>query len=81
MTKIQDGLRTAWDAYQQVAAMRSALTALRAASPPDSTSVAARAIAAFRVKLDSVGGNAEGGRGFGGRGADSGIQAHSHAAN
>jgi len=65
LKKIQEGLRTAWDGYQQVAAMRSALAG---AMPADSTSASAKAIVAFRAKLDSIGGNAERGRGFGGRG-------------
>jgi hypothetical protein len=65
LKKIQDGLRTAWDGYQQVAALRSALAG---AMPTDGGSASAKAIGAFRAKLDSIGGNAEGGRGFGGRG-------------
>jgi hypothetical protein len=65
LRKIQDGLRTAWDGYQQVAAMRSALASALSA---DSTSASAKAIVLLRAKLDSIGGNAEGGRGFGGRG-------------
>ncbi len=64
--KIHDGIRTAWDGYQQVASMR---TALASAMPADSSSDVAKAIMAFRAKLDLVGGNADGGRGFGGRGA------------
>ncbi len=63
--KVHDGIRAAWDGYAQVSAMRTALTA---AMPTDTASAAAKAIAAFRASLDSVGGNATGGRGFGGRG-------------
>ena len=44
-------------------------TALASAMPADSSSDVAKAIMAFRAKLDLVGGNADGGRGFGGRGA------------
>jgi hypothetical protein len=44
-------------------------TALKARMPTDSTSDAAKAIAEYRAKVDSVGGNAGGGGGggFGGR--------------
>ena len=62
--KIQDGIRTAWNGYQQVHAMR---TSLNEAAPPDSGAGAAKAIVEFRARLDTVGGNAEGGRGFAGR--------------
>ena len=55
---------TAWDGYQQVEAMRAVLTARM---PADSTSEAAKAIAAFRAKVDTVGGNAGGGGGGGPR--------------
>jgi hypothetical protein len=60
LRKYNDGTRTAWDGYQQVEAMRAAL---KARVPADSTSDAARAIAAFRAKVDTVGGNAVGGGG------------------
>ena len=66
LRKLNVGVKTAWDAYQQVVTMRSALTA---AMPSDSTSEAAQAIGAFRAKIDTVGGNGGGGRGgSGGRG-------------
>ena len=65
LRKIQNGLRVSWDGYQQVAAMRSSLAAMKLS---DSTSEAAKAIASLSASLDSVGGSAEGGRGFGGRG-------------
>ena len=61
--KIQDGMHSAWDAYQQVAAVRAAI-----AGPTDSTTSEGKAVAALRAQLDSVGGDAEAGRGFGGRG-------------
>ena len=63
--KIQDGIRTAWDGYQQAVAIRTALSGV---APSDSSSEAAKAIAEFLARVDSVGGNAGGGRGFGGRG-------------
>jgi hypothetical protein len=65
LRKIQTGIQTAWEGYQQVSAMR---TALAASAPGDSTSDVAKAIRAFRARLDSIGGVAGGGRGFGGRG-------------
>jgi hypothetical protein len=55
-------MRASWGGYQQAAAMRAALTA---AKPSDSSSDLAKAIAAFRVKLDSVGGDADAPRRFG----------------
>jgi hypothetical protein len=61
LRKINDGVQTAWDGYQQVEAMRGAL---KTRVPSDSTSDAARALKAFRAKVDTVGGNAGGG-GFG----------------
>jgi len=63
--KLHDAIKTAWDGYQQVAAMR---TALNGVLPSDSASDVTKAIRAVRAKLDSVGGTAGGGRGFGGRG-------------
>jgi hypothetical protein len=65
LRKIQDGIATAWNGYQQAVAVRASLTA---AMPADTQSVAAKKIVAFRARLDSIAGNAEGGRGFGGRG-------------
>ena len=55
LRKINDGVKAAWDGYQQVEAMRAAL---KTRVPADSTSDAAKAIKAFRAKVDSVGGNA-----------------------
>ncbi|MFI5311316.1 MAG: WD40/YVTN/BNR-like repeat-containing protein [Gemmatimonadales bacterium] len=66
LMKLQEGMKTAWDGSQQVTAMRTALAGLVPGA--DSTSDAAKAIRAFRAKIDSVGGNTGGGRGFGGRG-------------
>lgn len=63
--KLHAGLQAAWDGSQNVSAWR---TALGAAMPSDSTSELGKTIVTFRAKLDSVGGNAGGGRGFGGRG-------------
>ena len=65
--KMQDALQLAWDAYQQVADMRTAIAAVVA---KDSSSEAAKAALAFKAKIDSVGGNGGGGGrgGFGGRG-------------
>jgi photosystem II stability/assembly factor-like uncharacterized protein len=62
--KIQDGMRTAWDGYEQVTVLRTAI------SSASDTTVAdiAKAVTALRAKLDSVGGNAEGAPRFGGRG-------------
>jgi hypothetical protein len=65
LRQINDGVKTAWDAYQQVEAMR---TALKARIPADSTSDAAKAIQGFRAKLETLGGNAGGGGGGGGGG-------------
>jgi photosystem II stability/assembly factor-like uncharacterized protein len=64
LRKINDGAKTAFDAYQQVEAMRAAL---KARAPADSTSEAAKAIKGFRSRVDTVGGNAGGG-GFPGPG-------------
>jgi photosystem II stability/assembly factor-like uncharacterized protein len=58
--KFNSGAKIAYDGYQQADAMRTALTS---AAPADSASDAAKALRAFRAKLDSVGGNA----GIGGR--------------
>jgi photosystem II stability/assembly factor-like uncharacterized protein len=58
LRKINDGVKTAWDGYQQVEAMRATV---RTRVPADSTSDAAKALKAFRTKLDTVGGNAGGG--------------------
>ena len=64
LRKINAAAQIAWDGYQQVETMRAAL---KTRSPSDSTSEAAKAVKAFRAKLDTVGGNAGGG-GFGGPG-------------
>ena len=64
LRKMNDGMKSAWQGYQHVEAMR---TALKARMPSDSASDAAKAIAEYRAKVDSVGGNAGRGGGFGGR--------------
>jgi photosystem II stability/assembly factor-like uncharacterized protein len=64
LRKINDGMKTAWDGYQQVETIRAAL---KARMPADSASDAAKAISAFREKVDSVGGNAAGDGPSGGR--------------
>lgn len=53
--RIEGAIRVSHDAYQQVAAMRVVLDSLKA---PDSTSAAAKAIATFRARFDSIGGEA-----------------------
>ncbi len=62
LTNLLEGMRISWDGYHQAAAIRAALDA---AKPTDSTSDLAKAIATFRAKLDSVGGNENGVRRFG----------------
>jgi len=56
--KIVDGANLAWTAYQQVAAMRTALAGAGANAPAD----VADAIKAFEAKLTIVGGTPGGGR-------------------
>ena len=63
--KVVAALRSSWDGYQQVAALR-ALVAADTAAPLPSAVVAAAKV--FDSTLALVGGNAEGGRGFGGFG-------------
>jgi len=66
MLKLAQGLRTSWDGYQQVAALRNAV---KAAAPSSAPSEVTAAVSAFDAALDSVAGNSEG-RGFRrGRGA------------
>lgn len=63
---VQAGIRAAWAGTQQAAAYRTALTA---AMPSDTASEAARAIRAFRARVDlAAGGGGSGRGGFGGRG-------------
>ena len=64
LRKLNDGVKAAWDAYQQV---ESTLAALKSRIPADTTSDAAKAIKAFRAKVDTVGGNAGIGGGAPGR--------------
>jgi len=66
--KLQDGMRITWDAYQQANALRTAV----AATQDTKDAELAKAITTLRAKVDSVGGNAEGGRGFGGFGGRGG---------
>jgi photosystem II stability/assembly factor-like uncharacterized protein len=63
--KLRAGVQTAWDGYQQVVALRTAITS---AMPKDTASATAKALGSLRARIDSIGGNAGGGRGFGGRG-------------
>jgi hypothetical protein len=63
--RIESGMKASREGYDQAVAMR---TALGSASPKDSSSDIVKAVVAFQAALDSVGGNAEGGRRFGGRG-------------
>jgi photosystem II stability/assembly factor-like uncharacterized protein len=55
LRKFSVAAQTAWDGYQQVQTMRDELKAL---TPGDANSPAAKAIAAFRRQLDTVSGNA-----------------------
>jgi photosystem II stability/assembly factor-like uncharacterized protein len=64
LQKVNDGARTSWEGYQQVELMRAAL---KTRLPADLTSEAAKAIAVFRARVDSVGGTAGAGRFFGAR--------------
>jgi hypothetical protein len=64
MRKLNDGVKTAWDAYQQVESTRAAL---KSRMPSDTASDAAKAIKTFRAKVDTVGGNAGIGGGAPGR--------------
>jgi hypothetical protein len=73
LRKINDGVQTAWDGYQQVEAMRGTL---KTRVPSDSTSDAAKALKAFRAKVDTVGGNAGGGFGTNRRPPPSFYQLH-----
>jgi hypothetical protein len=64
--RITQGLRTTWEGYQQIAALRNAV---KAAVPSSAPSEVTTAVSAFEAALDSVAGNSEG-RGFRrGRGA------------
>jgi photosystem II stability/assembly factor-like uncharacterized protein len=66
LTKLDAGLRAAWNGYQQVAALRAAMkTAVPASAAPE----VAAAFATLDAKLDSVAGNPDG-RGFFRRGRE-----------
>ena len=54
-TAIMDAMRASYDGGTQAQAMRARLDAIKL---PDSGSAAAKAVAAFRARLDSVGGSA-----------------------
>ena len=64
LRKINDGVKTAWDGYQQIETMRAAL---KTRAPSDTGSEAAKVLKAFRAKVDTVGGNVGGGGGPPGR--------------
>ncbi len=60
LRKINDGAKLAFDAYNQVDALRAAL---KSRTPADTASDLAKAVKTFRAQLDTIGGNA----GVGGR--------------
>jgi photosystem II stability/assembly factor-like uncharacterized protein len=71
--KLYDASNEAWQGYQQVTAMRSAVGEISGANPPAEV---ATAVAAFSAKLVSAGGNGGGGgRGGGGGGGRGGAAA------
>jgi photosystem II stability/assembly factor-like uncharacterized protein len=57
--KLHEAAVQSWDAYQQVAAMRAAVTAISRGNPPAEVATAATA---FDAKLAATGGNTGGGR-------------------
>ena len=61
LREMDTAVRMAWNGYQHVDSMRSALTAV---TPADTASAVAKSIREFRAKLDTV----SGGDGVGGRG-------------
>jgi hypothetical protein len=64
--KLSEAAKLAWDAYQQVAAMRAAVGRVKSANPP---AAVADGVAAFDTKLAGAGGTIGGGRRGGGPGA------------
>jgi photosystem II stability/assembly factor-like uncharacterized protein len=73
LTKLYDGSKEAWQGYELVTAMRSAVGQLSASNPP---AAADSEIKALSAKLLSVGGNGgAGGRGGGGGGGRGGAAA------
>jgi len=62
LRKIKDGAKSSFDGYQQVEAIRAAL---KTRAPADTASEQAKAIAEFRARVDSAGGNSGGGGFFG----------------
>ena len=65
LMKAYAGAKTAWDGYNQVAAMRAAIADLRRGNPPTDVATAS---AAFDTSLALTGGGGRGGRGGGGGG-------------
>jgi len=65
--KLYDGVKTAWDGYQQVAAVKAGVAEISKSNPPAEV---AKAATDFDAKLTGVGGTAGGGRrgGFPGAG-------------
>ena len=62
LMKIYAGMKESWDGYNQVATMKSAVTALTASGQPAAVQNAAKA---FQARLDSISGSTTGGfRGF-----------------
>jgi len=61
--RLYEGARKAWDGYQKVTALRTAITSIVGSSPPKEV---AEAAAALDAKLALVGGSMGGGRRFGG---------------
>jgi hypothetical protein len=72
LTKLYNGSREAWDGYQQVTEMRSAVGVLMGSNQPAPVDSAVRA---FSAKLVSAGGNGGGGRAGGGGGGRGGAAA------
>jgi hypothetical protein len=76
--KLVDGIKEAWDAYNQVAAMRAAVADLSRSNPPADVAAASTA---FEAKLAAMGGTTGGGRrGAGGGGGGGGFGAGRGAA-
>jgi photosystem II stability/assembly factor-like uncharacterized protein len=61
LTKLDQSLRTSWDAYHQVTAFRATVNAIASANAPAEV---AAAITAINAKIDSVAGNPDGRGGF-----------------
>ena len=76
--KLYDGIRTAWDGYTQVAAMKAAVAEISKSNPPADV---AKAAADFDAKLTGAGGTAGGGRRGGGPGGFPGAGGAAAAPN